>query len=853
MMTTKRIHWLLAITGCVLVFLALGYWDLARPIVAYADTYDVSNTNDTGDGSLRQAIVDANANSGHDTITFSTSGTITLGSALPAITDDVTITGPSADNLAISGANLYQVLNITSSTTVTITGVTVRDGRLALSNGGGIYNAGTLVLETCVVSNNIVTGSWRGGGIYNEGTLTLENCTVSENTARQGGGIYNYSGTVHINDSTISGNTAENQGGGIFNYHNGMIYVNNSTISDNTAGGAFNDYGVLSILNSTVSGNTNGGILNNEGTVNILRSTISGNTGSGSTIVNTPSGALNIANSTISGNTGSVGGIETSGRVNISNCTISGNTGGVAGGIYGNSAEAHWVMVRNTIFSNNWPSGLANDCFGTGIYGSNNLVDDTSGPCSGEGFRIGAVTNFDTTLRDNGGPTFTHALLPGSNALDNVTDCTYMSSVGCSYLGCGTNPLFSDGAPITTDQRGYARPDPAGGSCDIGAYEYEVPVFVETVTLTPPSPVKAETVECEVTFSEQMNTSVAPTVTIGINSPYTDHTIAPTTGVSYTNGYLDSDTTKWYGTYTFTDTMGDGTYRISIAGAEDLAANQMVTDTSETFVLDTVPPSSSVTDLPTYQTILPFPVSWSGSDTASGIASYDVQVRSGVSWEDWQVNTIATSTAFAGEDGHTYYFQSRATDNAGNIESYPGSDGDTHTTVDVTPPSSSITNLSQIWASSSARMSALSSSTVQVAVEWEGNDDVSGVKWYDVQYKQGSAGTWTDWLTGTTQTSATFNATSGYTYYFQSRAEDNAGNWEDYPGGDGDAHLCVLYGDFDPNGRVDVADIMLVAAKWRMTADDPEWEARYDLDGDGIITVVDIMKVVVHWGESCAE
>ena len=111
--------------------------------------------------------------------------------------------------------------------------------------------------------------------------------------------------------------------------------------------------------------------------------------------------------------------------------------------------------------------------------------------------------------------------------------------------------------------------------------------------------------------------------------------------------------------------------------------------------------------------------------------------------------------------------------------------------LDVTAPNSSITNLSRIGASSAARVNALSSSTVPVAVEWEGSDDVSGVKWYDVQYKQGSAGTWTDWLTGTTQTSATFNATPGHTYYLQSRAEDHAGNWEDYPGGDGDAHIGV--------------------------------------------------------------
>jgi hypothetical protein len=63
--------------------------------------------------------------------------------------------------------------------------------------------------------------------------------------------------------------------------------------------------------------------------------------------------------------------------------------------------------------------------------------------------------------------------------------------------------------------------------------------------------------------------------------------------------------------------------------------------------------------------------------------------------------------------------------------------------------------------------------------------------------------------------------------------------------------LCVLFGDFDPNGRIDIADIMKVASRWRMTDEDPDWDPRYDLNGDGIITVVDIMLVVKHWGESC--
>ena len=259
-------------------------------------------------------------------------------------------------------------------------------------------------------------------------------------------------------------------------------------------------------------------------------------------------------------------------------------------------------------------------------------------------------------------------------------------------------------------------------------------------------------------------TEVSDTITVEINPPLGE--IAINGGVTWTNQItvtlaltatdagsgvaqmrLREEGNPWESwiaysnVYSFTLSEGDGTKTVEVQYEDGYGRR---TDTlSDSIVLDTAPPSSSVADLPTYQSTLSFPVSWSGSDTTSGIASYDVQFRDGpgVSWEDWQVDTIAPSTVFVGEDGHTYYFQSRAKDNAGNIE--------------------------------------------------------------------------------------------------------------DYPGGDGDTHLCVLLGDFDPNGRVDVADIMEVASRWRMTDEDTDWDPRYDLNSDGIITVVDIMLVVVHWGDTC--
>ncbi len=99
-------------------------------------------------------------------------------------------------------------------------------------------------------------------------------------------------------------------------------------------------------------------------------------------------------------------------------------------------------------------------------------------------------------------------------------------------------------------------------------------------------------------------------------------------------------------------------------------------------VLDVAAPSSSVTALPLYQTSTSFPVRWSGWDDASGIASYDVQYRAGTgAWTDWQISATHTSTVFSGAVGQTYYFQCRATDHSGRVESYPAGDGDTHTTI----------------------------------------------------------------------------------------------------------------------------------------------------------------------------
>ena len=183
-------------------FVALGLVTGTRRVSAA--TFTVTNTGDNGGvnpapgagtGTLRQAIVDANAAAGADTINFAAgvTGTVTLSSALPQITESVTISGPGADVLTVSGNSLFQVFNIAGGGAVSISGLTISNGNSR--SGIGIYNAGMLMVTNSTLSGNAGAGSF-GGGIYNVGTLTLTNSTLSGNPVFQGGTKSNNQGAT---------------------------------------------------------------------------------------------------------------------------------------------------------------------------------------------------------------------------------------------------------------------------------------------------------------------------------------------------------------------------------------------------------------------------------------------------------------------------------------------------------------------------------------------------------------------------------------------------------------------------------------------------------------------------------
>ncbi len=425
----------------------------------------VTNLADSGGGSLRQAI--AGATSG-DTIVFEVTGTITLSSGELVINKNLTISGPGASRLVISGDHSSRVFYISTGSTAAIVGVTIR-------NGSGIFNdGGALTVTDCTFSGNSASGLWNAGAgvIYNfGGVLSVGNSTLAGNYASDGGAIGNYGGTATVTNSVLT----DNSGGGIYNYYFSTLTVTNSTVSGNSGNGIYNYYyATLTLTNSTVSGNSanvNGAGIYNvfHATATVTKSTISGNSAQYGGGIFNARGEVTLINSTISGNSAQYcgGGIfnargnETSGyggAVNVTNSTLFGNSANTGGAICNRPVLGRntTLTLKGSILANS-PSG--GNCFGYSTIASrgHNLSDD--GTCAAFFTQPSDFNNIPPGLdpgglKDNGGSTKTIALLATSPAVDAipVSDCNDLA-----------------GNPVTTDQRGVARPQ--GRACDIGALE----------------------------------------------------------------------------------------------------------------------------------------------------------------------------------------------------------------------------------------------------------------------------------------------------------------------------------------------------------------------------------------------
>jgi hypothetical protein len=490
-------------------------------------TFSVINTNDSGIGSLGQAILNANALSGKDIINFdgvftdNIADTITLTRSSLRITDDLSIEGIGANLLTISGnsnsensneENAFSVFEITSNVTVEIEGLTIANGYSGQYGSGGITNYGSLTLSDSTISGN--SAYYEGGGISNYGSLTLSNSTISGNGAGNGvggiyntgiatllnssvsdnggfiwGGIYN-TGSLAVYNSTISGNRAERQCGGIIN--SGSLTLSNSTISNNEGGILYIEYpsaidnsSTAMVSNSTITGNRgNGnGIISNSGNLTLSNSTISDNYGNGATIFN--NGTLVVSNNTISGNQG-VSNISNDGILTVSNSTItfniafdiSGKERSVAGISNSNSGTA---TIKNSIIAGNFDyyyndRSQARNSDVVGNFNSNgfNLIGNLNGS---KGFNKSEQLNVPITdllnisLQDNGGGVKTHALVTGSPAINAGLNADVAADI---------TDLDDDGdtaEPVPFDGRGSGYQRISGGRVDIGAYEAAVNVI----------------------------------------------------------------------------------------------------------------------------------------------------------------------------------------------------------------------------------------------------------------------------------------------------------------------------------------------------------------------------------------
>jgi hypothetical protein len=457
------------------------------PQAGAATTYTVTNTNDDGAGSLRQAVADANNNAGADIIVFdaSAAGTITLTTGEIAIRDDVSITGLGAVNSTISGNNnsrIFYMYDSAAMLTISISALTLTDGSTGY-NGGAILSTGNdLTLSSIVITGN--ASADEGGGVYSgdlrgnsysgdtgrNAQLTIIDSEISDNTATyDGGGLKLHSvGDVTITNTVISGNTAGREGGGAAVDGVGNVLIHSSTIDQNT------------------SANEGGGLYSsNNDSLTMTNSTVSGNQafdGAGLSLYST--GEVLIANSTIANNVadannghgGALYSYSSDGDIRIVFCTISGNSAN-SDTVRLQYLNGYGVDLTGTIISDNTTidgSGTqAVDLYLDGpvpaaVTVSSSLIMGTTagGSFTDGGGNVNGVSAQLGVLADNGGATFTMEPAVGSPVID-AGPLTWTAFTGDGF-----------------DQRLTPYVRVYNGRSDMGAFEVQSELAPLTTTTT---------------------------------------------------------------------------------------------------------------------------------------------------------------------------------------------------------------------------------------------------------------------------------------------------------------------------------------------------------------------------------
>ncbi|HEU5011794.1 MAG TPA: Ig-like domain-containing protein, partial [Roseiflexaceae bacterium] len=595
------------------------------------------------------------------------------------------------------GGGMY----IDGGVTVSISNSTVSNSTSEAGGGGGINNSGILTLNTVTLSGN--SSLAQGGGLRNSGKLAITNSTFSNNSADEGGGLWTstFSGdAVSITSSTFQGNTTVGIAGGISG-DGGGLYIGGDA--------------VYSLSTSTISGNIAG---RNGGGV-FLRDD------AGSTLA-----ATTLTNNTISGNSakGNGGGVyHDSGSNTINNTTIALNisnsdstSGGDGGGIY---ALTNSLTVRNSIVAGN--SGLAGarpDCGGIFTSGGYNLFgDSTQCPATtGDsnlvtlGKTIGQVLN--TTLANNGGPTLTHALLGGSPAIDTGNNATCAST---DQRGVA-RPFGAACDKGSFEVNDTTPPDTTITATPLSPTNDNTPTFQFTGSdnLTP---VASLTYECRIdsgayaactspftsaaladgshTFQVRAKDQAGNIDPTPATYTFVVDAVAPTSSFTSTPANPTNSTNAAFA-FTGNDGSGSGIKRLecSLDGAAfatctspqnltalaegshtfavravDNAGNTQATPTSFAWVIDLTAPDTTITANPSAlsnNTTASF--TFSGTDptsngVASGVASFECQL-------DGSVFTTCTSPRnYTGLSDGAHTFAVRAIDAAGNVDGTPAS------------------------------------------------------------------------------------------------------------------------------------------------------------------------------------
>jgi hypothetical protein len=500
-------------------FLVGGALLFVTPVRADASTIAVTNCNDVGPGSLRQAVSDAQSG---DTITFASSTNcgpltaIVLSRGPITISKTLTIQGPVFPTQTLNGNNASQALIVTAGADVTIVNMTVENGHSGNGNGGAIYNSGNLTLDSVTVNTSQAPKD--GGGIYNAGgNLTLKDgSSLSGNIASRGGAVFVAGGLLTLESSSQVLSNSAVVGGGIYNaaatsLNEASLFDNSGDVSCNCAAGAgVYNAGSMAIDFTQLFQNRGaalGGAIFNSGALTITNSGVVNNHADGAS---PPSTAIDEG-----------GGIYNTGTLHLARSTVGGNSTfpyGNGGGIYGSGTIDNSTIAYNMASDFGGSSAPACCGFGGGIYGPDTIRNSTvSGNAADPGkggnlYNGGTLVATIVALAPRGSNCSGSPVVDGGFNLDDDGTCALgaqsLSNVPSGLQGqnlannggpgfplsgfLGTQSLASDSAAIdfvsdptlcpATDERGVVRRPP----CDIGAFDTDTAV---PPALTPEAPV----------------------------------------------------------------------------------------------------------------------------------------------------------------------------------------------------------------------------------------------------------------------------------------------------------------------------------------------------------------------------